>query len=157
MSVCSVRTLWKLLGNGLILKRDQAQIALQLNASNRWDVRQRLFHLGGRQNRYKRLDRHGMQRAEEISRLQRRIFPCQNGTKKRLLTEKLKRLKKEHQLENLECNCTQMSSDIRRLLNEGASFKPLESKSKQSRLCGSSATLEMMQRRVSSSYPPGCF
>eukprot|EP00435_Cladocopium_sp_Y103_P024206 s1927_g5.t3 len=128
VSESSMWTLRQLLVNGLNLKRDQAQIALQLNASNRPEVREKLFQLGGQQNRYKRLDRRGMERGAEIRRLQKRLLRCCNETQSTLLKEELELLQEEHKLQKLEYNCSLMSSDIRRMLNEGAHFRPLESK-----------------------------
>ena len=46
----------------------------------------------------------------------------------KLLNEELQLLKEEHELQKLKYNCSLMSFDIRRMLNEGAHFRPLESK-----------------------------
>ena len=130
MSNVSKQTLRQLLLNGLSLKRDQAQIALQLNASSRGEVRDKLFPLVGQQNRYKRVDRHGMERAEEIARQRgyTQYYKGRNKTKMSLLKEGLQLLREKHKLENLKYTCSLKSSDIRRFLNEGASFMPLKSK-----------------------------
>ena len=124
----SMQTLQQLLLHGLSLKRDQAQIALQLNANNRWEVRETLFQLSGQQNRYKRLDRHGMETAAKINQLQANVRRCQDQIESKLLNKELQLLKEEHELQKLKYNCSLMSFDIRRMLNEGAHFRPLESK-----------------------------
>ena len=121
----SMQTLQQLLLHGLSVKRDQAQMALQLNAHNRWEVRDKLFHFSGQQNRYKRLDRHGMERAVKIHRLHADVRRCCNETESKLLREELKLLKELHELQKLKYNCSLMSSDIRRMLNEGAHLGPL--------------------------------
>jgi len=124
----SMQTLQQLLLHGLSLKRDQAQSALQLNATNRWEVRETLFQLSGQQNRYKRLDRHGMETAAKIHQLQANVRCCQDQIESKLLNKELQLLKEEHELQKLKYNCSLMSFDIRRMLNEGAHFRPLESK-----------------------------
>ena len=123
-----MQTLQQLLLHGLSLKRDQAQSALQLNATNRWEVRETLFQLSGQQNRYKRLDRHGMETAAKIHQLHANLRRCQDQIESKLLNEELQLLKEEHELQKLKYNCSLMSFDIRRMLNEGAHFRPLESK-----------------------------
>ena len=122
----SKQTLCRLLANGLSCKGEQAQIALQLNASNRGEIREKLFQLSGQQGRYIRLDSDGMERSAEIKRQRKRIHRCRDEAGLRALSEKLRRLQKEHRLENLQYTCRLMSSDIRRMLNEGASLKPID-------------------------------
>ena len=133
-TACSRQTLEQLVASGLNFKQDQAQIALQLNSSNRADLRAKLLQLVGQQNRYRRLDSDGTERARLIDRLRSRIRNCRNETEQKLLKEELKQLQEDHKLRNLRYTCNLMSSDIRRMLNEGSylkHLKPLNSKSQK--------------------------
>eukprot|EP00438_Fugacium_kawagutii_P014584 Skav231483 [mRNA] locus=scaffold820:70442:71743:+ [translate_table: standard] len=122
----SRETLRRLMADGLSSKREQAEIVLQLNASNRGEVREKLSQLAGLQGRYTRLDEEGMERAETINQLRKRINGSHDRRERQLLQGRLNLLKAEHELGNLKSKCSRMISDIGRLLKEGALLKSLK-------------------------------
>ena len=84
----SKQILRQLLANGLSFKGEQAQIALQLNASNRGELRGKLFQLCGQQGRYRHLDPEGIERSAEIHRHRNRIRRCRHEIKLGNIDEK---------------------------------------------------------------------
>lgn len=126
MSNVSRQVLGKLLANGLSLKSEQAQIALKLEVSNRDEIRDALCELVGQQGRYRRLDSDGMRRAEEIHRHHKSIQRCREKGRLELLRDELLELQQEHRLRHLQHKNRLMRSDIRKLLNDGSTLRPLE-------------------------------
>eukprot|EP00438_Fugacium_kawagutii_P035846 Skav205414 [mRNA] locus=scaffold582:22279:23553:- [translate_table: standard] len=121
------KTLRHFLCNQLILKRDQARLALQVSPSNHCEIRKALSQLVGQQSRYRRLGKEGDERAKEIKRQQSRISRCHDEAKLEVLRTDLQQLQEDHRLQNLQHTCSVMKSDIRRLLSEeGCHLRPLE-------------------------------
>lgn len=65
LSACK-RSLELMLKNGLLVKKEQAELALTLTAGNHKQVREAMSKLKGNQSRYRRLDEAGMDRANQI-------------------------------------------------------------------------------------------
>ena len=117
----------KLLMNGLDVKKEQAQLALTLTATNHVQLREQLSKLKGHQARYRRLDEAGMNRAKEIMNLRTRLRQTSSKQAKAKMEEELEVLLKEHSREKLLCKARMLKRDIRKLLREGATIQPLAS------------------------------
>ena len=114
----SKATLELLLANGLIVKREQAELALSLTAENHLRIRDAISSLNGLQGRYQRLDSAGVARAREIQRLQSRLRYFSAPERGSMLS-KLEELRAEHNLQKLISRCDLLRRDMRRSLREG--------------------------------------
>lgn len=118
------KSLELLLENGLLVKKEQAELALTLTAGNHKQVREAMSKLKGHQNRYRRLDEAGMDRAKQIilrsGQLQRTTCPVDSKQRE----EELQALRQEHIRLNLICKANTIRGDIRRHLREGATILP---------------------------------
>lgn len=118
------QSLKMMLQNGLLVKKDQAELALTLTASNHVHVREVLSSLKGYQNRYRRLDEAGMDRSKQIHKLAIRLHSTSLPQTKFHLEEELQALRQEHVRQNLICKAKALRADIRKLLREGAIILP---------------------------------
>ena len=112
------QTLKLLLANGLLVKPKQAELALSLTAENHLQIRDAISSLSGLQGRYQRLDSAGVARAQEIQRLQRRLYRL-TGPEHASLLSHLDHLRAEHNLQNLISRCDLLRKDMRRSLRQG--------------------------------------
>lgn len=139
-----------LLQNGLLVKKEQAELALTLTATNHKDVREAVSKLKGNQGRYLRLDAAGMDRSRQIKLLgeQLRSQKCQQSKQRR--EEELKLLREEHARQNLVCKANALRFNIRQHFREGATILPLCATAKSQRStsgesCGDKRIAERMQ------------
>ena len=95
--------LQRMLANGLLQKRLQAELALTANRDNWGEIRQRLGIMTGNQARFRRLNDEGVERALAISRLRAR------GRKK-----EAEQLRAIHLREKLMATTLLVRSEIRR-------------------------------------------
>ena len=116
-----------LLMNGLDVKKEQAQLALTLTATNHVQIREQLSKLKGHQSRYRGLDEAGMNRAKEINKIRSRLRSTTSQQAKAKMEEELQALLQEHSREKLLCKARMLKVDIRKLLREGATIQPLVS------------------------------
>ena len=112
------QTLELLLANGLLVKRQQAQLALSLTAENHLQIRDAISSLNGLQSRYQRLDADGIARACEIRRLQKRLRYL-SGPERGTILSKLEELRAEHNLQKLISCCVLLRKDMRQSLRHG--------------------------------------
>lgn len=119
--------LQKLLVNGLDVKKEQAQLALTLTATNHVQLREQLSKLKGHQARYQRLDEAGMGRAKEILKMRSRLRQTSSRKTREKTEAELQALLQEHSREKLLCKARMLKLDIRKLLREGATIQPLAS------------------------------
>ena len=112
------KTLELLLEYGLLVKRQQAELALSLAAENHLQIRDTISSLNGLQSRYKRLDTHGIARAREIQRLQRRLR-YSSGQEHANMLSRVEELRVEHHLKTLISQCHLLGRDLRLSLREG--------------------------------------
>lgn len=117
----------KLLMNGLDVKKEQAQLALTLTATNHVQLREQLSKLKGHQGRYQRLDEAGVNRAKEIHKMRNKLGRSSSQQAKVKMEEELQALVHEHSREKLLCKARMLKLDNRKLLREGATIKPLAS------------------------------
>lgn len=118
------RSLELLLQGGLLVKQEQAKLALTLTAANHVQVREAMSKLKGYQSRYCRLDEAGMDRATEIQKLCRRLRSSTSQQIKSQMEEELQAMRQEHLRQNLICKAQALRADIRQLLREGAIVLP---------------------------------
>ena len=120
----STKTLGCLLGNGLLVKKKQAEIGLTISNDNFRQVREAIMGLNGWQNRYARLDTKGMQRAKAIQALQTRANRYANrrscAVELNILQAEIQGLQQEHMFLKLVSKCRSLRKDIRNSLSEGA-------------------------------------
>ena len=112
------QTLERLLANGLLVKRRQAELALTLAADNHLQIRDAISSLSGLQGRYQRLDTAGVVRAREIKRLQMRLRYI-SGPEHASLLSQIEELRTEHNLRKLISRCDLLRKDMRRCLRQG--------------------------------------
>ena len=112
-------TLKHLLQNGLSVKGQQAEIALELSPSNRQTIRDKLFCLTGRQGRYVRLDEAGCLRAKEIKKFRGQWHKSRCAEKRKQVEVELMRRQEEHAFARLAAECQTLRSDIRMMLSDG--------------------------------------
>ena len=117
----------QLLLNGLEVKKEQAQLALTLTATNHVQLREQLSDLKGHQARYKRLDEAGMNRAKEILKMRYELRKPSSQQAKANMEKELQALLQEHSREKLVCKGRMLKLNIRKLLREGATILPLAS------------------------------
>ena len=110
------QTLELLIAHGLLVKRQQGELALTLTAENHTQIRDAI--LNGRQGRYQRLDSAGIIRARDIQRLQKRLRYI-SGPDYALLLSQLDELRAEHNLQKLISRCDLLRKDMRRSLRQG--------------------------------------
>lgn len=114
------KSLERLLASGLLVKRQQAELAVSLTASNHLRTRDAISALNGWQNCYQRLDREGARRAAEIKRARERIrWRMGSGQEHGALQRQLDELRSEHVLQNLIARCSLLRKNMRRALREG--------------------------------------
>ena len=111
-------TLELLLANGLLVKRQQATLALSLSAENHLHVREAISSLNGLQSQYQRLDKAGIARAQEINRLQKKLCRLAGPEHGRMLSQ-IEELRAEHKLQKLISRCDLLRKDVRESLREG--------------------------------------
>ena len=128
--------LQQLLANGLQQKREQANLARDLTSQNHVEIRDALFQLVGQQSRYKRLDSMGMEMSKQISNVQDRLRSKTVQAERATLEEELSSLKKKRETHKLQSSCERMCSDLRTLLNLGASISPLRIEKDTARFSG---------------------
>ena len=114
----SKQTLERLLANGLLLKQQQAELALTLTAHNYLQIRDAISSLNGLQGRYKRLDSAGVARAREIRRVQKRL-PRLPGPEYCTMLSQLDELRAEHSLQKLITRGSLVRKDMRQSLRQG--------------------------------------
>ena len=112
------KTLELLLENGLLVKRQQAELALSLTGENHLDVRDAISALNGLQGRYQRLDTDGIGRARQIQSLQGRLRYI-SGPEHATMLSRIEELRAEHNLKTLISRCTLLRRDLRRSMREG--------------------------------------
>ncbi len=120
----SKQTLKHLLDHGLLVKQQQAQLALSLNAANHKKVREAVMELNGWQKKYNRLDEEGVCRAKELKLLQIKMRTSSCTKEQELLQGEIQELREEHVFQKLVTKCHLMRKDIRKLLGEGAFVIP---------------------------------
>ena len=109
----------RLLQNGLLLKRNQAETALTADDLSHTELRNRMATDAGNQNRYLRLDSDGCQRARDIALLQARI----RRSPKNNMSERMKQLqvlREEHEFQNSINVYSTLRSDTKLLISQGA-------------------------------------
>ena len=115
--------LQQFLENGLLVKRAQAAAALQADRKSHAILRALSFPGRGNQNRYRRLDAAGDERAKQIRSLCRRLCsPLLSRQDTDVLREQLADLKKVHAYLHASTIHRTIQIDIRRLLAQGAFF-----------------------------------
>ena len=119
------RTLERLLKNGLLVKKKQAELALSITSKNYRQVREAIMSHNGWHQRYRRLDEEGLDRAKEIQVLQRNLLRLSCTEKSQLLEGKIRDLQAEHIFQKLVSKCRLLRKDIRSSLSEGAFMIPL--------------------------------
>ena len=119
----SKRSLELMLKNGLLVKKEQAELALTLTAANHKQVREAMSKLKGNQSRYRRLDEAGIDRAKQI-KLRGQELRKVSLQDREQREEELQALRQEHIRLNLICKANTIRGDIRRHLREGAAILP---------------------------------
>ena len=109
-----MHTLQKLTKSGLLLKLDQARLVLALNNDNHLQIREGLFELHGKQNRYIRLDADGIARAREI----RNLADCCRRSHNVDDKDRLRELRNHHSWKNMERSLLLLRQDIRHFLRD---------------------------------------
>jgi len=118
------KSLELLLENGLLVKKEQAALAMTLTEANHKHVREAMFKFKGHQNRYQRLDEAGMDRAKHIHQKVQKLHSRASEQLKARVQEELQVLRQEHNRQNLICKANMLRADIRRHLREGATLLP---------------------------------
>ena len=120
------RLLKELLVSGLLVKAEQAQLAIALTTERHLEVREAIMMLNGNQNRYNCLDSAGVVRAKKMERLRAKIRRREvpSAGENDALQRELEELREEHKLKTLISQCILLRKDIRRALREGGSYKP---------------------------------
>ena len=108
----------RLLQNGLLLKRNQAETALKVGDLNHTELRYRMATHAGNQKRYSRLDSDGCQRAREIALLGGRLRSSSKVDLSQL--KKLQVLREEHEFQNSITVYSTLRSDTKLLISQGA-------------------------------------
>lgn len=113
------QTLQSLLAHGLSVKRRQAELALTLTQRNHMEIRDAVSSFGGRQGRYRRLDRDGSSRAQTIHALQTQLRLTTASERRSSLVSEIAQLQEEHALQKLISHCRLLRSDLRQRLADG--------------------------------------
>ena len=113
------QTLELLLANGLLVKRQQANLALAVSAENHLQIRDAVSRLNGWQQRYHRLDSAGIARAREISRLGAKLRRMASGLEYASLQCELDKLRSAHALQGIIGRCNLLRKDMRKALRDG--------------------------------------
>lgn len=117
------KVLERLLLAGLVVKKQQAMLALTLNEENHSSVREKISALKGNQKRTTRMDADGYKRACHIRRVAARMR-CSTRAGDDIIAESLREelqsLKLTHEVRNLERSVSLLRRDIRSLLSQGA-------------------------------------
>ncbi|CAL1143939.1 unnamed protein product [Cladocopium goreaui] len=125
------KSLELLLENGLLVKKEQAALAMTLTEANHKHVREAMFKFKGHQNRYQRLDEAGMDRAKHIHQKVQKLHSRASEQLKARVQEELQVLRQEHNRQNLICKANMLRADIRRHLREGVTKLARERRLKQ--------------------------
>lgn len=107
-----------LLEHGLLLKRDQAETAMQVHELSHEELRHRIGSTVGNQSRYVRLDSDGCRRAYNIQLLSNSIRTSKHKLPKR--EQQLSVLREEHEYQNSITVYSTLRSDTKLLIAEGA-------------------------------------
>lgn len=125
-------SLKKLLSRGLCLKRPQAEHCLVLTEKNHAETREAVSQLNGQQNFYSRLDEAGIERAEAIHKLQKKLSSLRQRRSKEkdhqvtvAIEAQIKEFQEEHQLGNLQSRCAKLRFQLRKALREGGVLSPV--------------------------------
>jgi len=117
--------LQQLLRVGLIAKRQQAALALDLRAENHSIVRDKLSRLKGNQSRLLFLDAEGCERAKAIHRISARLrkpfLPISKGAES--WQNQLDLLRRQHRLKTLQARIEVLRREARGLLCRGATAR----------------------------------
>ena len=114
------QTLELLLSNGLLVKRQQAELALSLTAANHLQIRDAISSLNGLQGRYQRLDADGIARAAEIRKLRGRLrHRASLGLECASMQCQLEELCSRHAMKNIIARCKLLRNDMRQALRKG--------------------------------------
>ena len=124
-TVCE-QTLERLLNAGLCVKQEQAELALSIASENRWQIREAISQLKGHQCRYLRHDIEGLDLAKQITKLRGRLKRATCKHAKESLEEELEILCQSQRKQKLVCKVTALRSDLRKLVEDGASIMPLD-------------------------------
>ncbi|CAE7502948.1 USP [Symbiodinium sp. CCMP2592] len=117
----SKRLLAKLLRSGLRVKREAARLALQTCSGNLVKVRSDLHEMVGNQGRYRRLSTDGLDRGNEIRRIQDRLrYRYLKGKHHSQLESQLLVLQEDHKLKCAQERLLQIRFDIRSFISQGA-------------------------------------
>ena len=121
----SKESLERLLENGLLVKRPQAELALNLSSENHLEIRDAISALNGWQKRYQRLDKEGVARSTEIRRLQARVhYHVASGLEYAYLQRQLGELRSAHALQKIISRCNLLRKHLRQALREGGQVTP---------------------------------
>ncbi|CAE8582627.1 unnamed protein product [Polarella glacialis] len=121
LSAGSREALQKMLSSGLVVKRQEAQVALTLDKINHLEVREGLAKLSGNQSCYLRLDGAGVLRATNIKRAAIQLTQLPFASPKAsFLQRQLQDLRQEHRHQHLVLKASVLRQDIRSLLKQGA-------------------------------------
>ena len=112
------QTLERVLANGLLAKRQQAELGLTLTGDNRLQIRDAISSLHGWQSRYRRLDSAGIVRAQEIHRSYQRLRRL-SGPEHASMLSQIEELRAKHILQKLISRCDLLRKDMRQSLREG--------------------------------------
>ena len=111
----------KLVHSGLRVKREAARLALQTCSGNFIKVRSDIQKMVGNQGRYRRLSTDGLDRSNEIRRMQDRLrYRYLKGKHHSQLESQLLVLQADHKLKCAQERLLQIRSDIRSFISEGA-------------------------------------
>ena len=122
------KTLELLLENGLLVKQQQAELALSLTGENHLDVRGAISALNGLQGRYQRLDTDGIGRARQIQSLQWRVRYI-SGQEHAAMLSRIEELRAAHKLKTLISRSQLLRRDMRRSMREGGQVVSITTRS----------------------------
>eukprot|EP00933_Yihiella_yeosuensis_P015680 TRINITY_DN13604_c0_g1_i1.p1 TRINITY_DN13604_c0_g1~~TRINITY_DN13604_c0_g1_i1.p1 ORF type:complete len:444 (-),score=63.18 TRINITY_DN13604_c0_g1_i1:24-1355(-) len=108
--------------NGLVVKREQAELALTLTSENHSAIREAMSHMSGNQSCYRRLDAEGVANAKQIHSLQKLIRRASTSGRFSDLQSheiKLSQLLQEHSTKRLAAKEAALRRDIRNLIRRG--------------------------------------
>ncbi|CAK0908039.1 unnamed protein product, partial [Prorocentrum cordatum] len=125
----SMNTLRQLLASGLMVKRNQAELALTLGPGSALPLREAMSRLSGNQGKGKRLDEHGAVRVKLIRKVRRKVRAQalraslgEDDGEFSSLIQQVWRLQSQHAVGILSSQISDLRQDIRSLLAKGASL-----------------------------------
>ena len=124
-AVCK-QTLELLLKAGLYVKKEQAELALTITSTNRWEIREAISQLKGHQGRYRRQDLEGLDLANQITNMRARLKRATSKHAKESLEEELETLCQAREHQKLVSKATALRRGLRKLVEDGASIMPLD-------------------------------